>query len=773
MPGTLGVAGALMICVSGTPAQGQTPAVAAELPEVRVVETTPLIGSPQDRYLLPLATQVLDADDIGRTGIPSLTDALLAAVPSAMVNDAEGNAFQPDILFRGFTASAVAGTPEGLAIYVNGARFNDAFGDTVNWDLIPPTAIAAVSLEAANPLFGLNALGGSLNVRLKDGFAFDASDAAAYGGSWGRGTATVESGGHRDGAAYYVTADRTHDDGFRQTGASDLLRFYGDLGWRDAATELHLGLTHANDSLGNPGAAPIQALAANLSSIFTAPNVVDNDYLGVNLRGNRRLGDDASLQGTAYFQRLGQVVPNGITVEVMPCGGAPGLLCNDDGSVVIGANGQQVPAFRGAGPYSGLSVQQLDSHAYGVTLQITLRSAWAAHENRFVAGAAFDGSDSVFAGEQQIGGFDPYTREFLGPGVVQDQESEGINPVRVLSVTHDDGLFVADRLALAPDLYLQLAARFNDAHIDLEDLLGGPVNGGHDYRRLDPGAGLTYRVTDALQIYGGYSEANRAPTPLELSCASPSTPCSLLNFFVGDPALKQVVARTFEGGLRGQWSGIAEMPGDWNVDAYRTRSSDDIIYESTLYNPNLAFYTNAGQILRQGLEAELRLRAAEWRVTAGYAFTDAQYRTPLVLNSPSNPAASAGGLEPVLPGDRLPGIARQRAHFSLDVWATPRWNLGAEMAVQGSAYRFGDEANLAQPIGGYAIVNLDTSLRWGDHLTLFAVIDNVLDRRYDTYGSFGPVADVPWPNIPGGVTDTRTASPGKPLSGYAGVRARF
>jgi outer membrane receptor protein involved in Fe transport len=98
----------------------------------------------------------------------------------------ESNVFQPDILFRGFTASPVAGTSEGLAVYVNGMRFNDAFGDTVNWDLIPSVAIGTVNVEASNPVFGLNALGGSVNVQLKNGFTSQGGDATGYYGSYNR-----------------------------------------------------------------------------------------------------------------------------------------------------------------------------------------------------------------------------------------------------------------------------------------------------------------------------------------------------------------------------------------------------------------------------------------------------------------------------------------------------------------------------------------------------------------------------------------------------------
>ena len=138
--------------------------------QITVVAPTPLPGSSIDQDKVAETTQVIGSKEIDRTGIPSLTGALLENIPSVTLNDTSGNIFQPDILFRGFTASPVAGTSEGVAVYVNGARFNDPFGDTVNWDLIPSIAIDSITVEASNPVFGLNALGGSASVQMKDGF---------------------------------------------------------------------------------------------------------------------------------------------------------------------------------------------------------------------------------------------------------------------------------------------------------------------------------------------------------------------------------------------------------------------------------------------------------------------------------------------------------------------------------------------------------------------------------------------------------------------------
>jgi len=233
------------------------------------------------------------------------------------------------------------------------------------------------------------------------------------------------------------------------------------------------------------------------------------------------------------------------------------------------------------------------------------------------------------------------------------------------------------------------------------------------------------------------------------------------------------VARTVELGVRGKFADAIGGQITWNVDAYHTQNTNDIIYESTVDNPNLAFYTNAGKTLRQGIEANLRYDRGRLQLRAGYAFTDATFRTPLDLNSGNNPAADANGQVQVMPGDRIPGIPKHRANLILDYSWTDRWTFGGEAVVQSNAYRFGDESNLTSPVGGYMVVDLNAAYRPIDHVTVFAVVNNVFNRRYDTYGSFGPVGDVPWPNIAGGVTDPRTASPGMPIAVYGGVRVTF
>ena len=107
-------------------------------------------------------------------------------MPSVDIQSTSGNSLSPDVVYRGFVSSPIQGTPQGLAVYQNGVRVNEAFGDTVNWDMIPTFAIASMDMISNNPAFGLNALGGAVNIKMKDGFTYQGGKFEISGGSYGR-----------------------------------------------------------------------------------------------------------------------------------------------------------------------------------------------------------------------------------------------------------------------------------------------------------------------------------------------------------------------------------------------------------------------------------------------------------------------------------------------------------------------------------------------------------------------------------------------------------
>src|SRR5688572_2543651 len=149
---------------AGTLAQ---PASTVEV--IEVVGTTPL-GAELDTDRIATNVQTATADELKEQGALDLADFMNRNLGSVFVNEVQSNPLQPDVQYRGFVGSPLLGLPQGLAIYQDGVRLNEPFGDTVNWALIPESAIAGIYLvPGSNPLFGLNALGGAIAIRTKDG----------------------------------------------------------------------------------------------------------------------------------------------------------------------------------------------------------------------------------------------------------------------------------------------------------------------------------------------------------------------------------------------------------------------------------------------------------------------------------------------------------------------------------------------------------------------------------------------------------------------------
>jgi iron complex outermembrane receptor protein len=240
------------------------------LPTFEVVGVSPVPGGEIDRDKVPSNVQTIPGSDLSPTKTPSLLDGMVQSLPFVSLSDQSGNAFQRNLDYRGFTASPVPGTPQGLAVYQNGTRINEAFGDVVNWDFIPEMAIARMTLMPNNPLFGLNAIGGALSIDMKNGFNYHGTEVEARGGSYGRLSAGAQSGYQDGNYSAYVSADATNDKGWRDFSSSSYLRrMYVDLGAKGDQTEFHVSFTGADNTLGAVAATPVELLNQRWSSVYT------------------------------------------------------------------------------------------------------------------------------------------------------------------------------------------------------------------------------------------------------------------------------------------------------------------------------------------------------------------------------------------------------------------------------------------------------------------------------------------------------------------------
>ena len=292
-----------VLCALPSLALAQTtgePAGQTVLPQVNVVGSTPLLGSGVDRDKVPAETHVLTGADITREGPANALRALEENVGGVALDEAAANPFQPNLFYHGFQASPLQGNGQGLAVYLNGVRFNQPFGDTVNWDLLPDVAMDRIDLVGSNPVFGLNALGGALSVRLKNGFTYQGAEGDVYGGSFGRITGEFQYGRQSGDASTYIAGSATHMGGWRQFQSSDLYNIYGDVGWRSDRAEVHLNILGADTNLNGPGTTPVELIAADPSAQFTGPNLIANEYALVSLSGSVDVTERTSVQGIAY-----------------------------------------------------------------------------------------------------------------------------------------------------------------------------------------------------------------------------------------------------------------------------------------------------------------------------------------------------------------------------------------------------------------------------------------------------------------------------------------
>jgi len=798
------LASAILIFVLLVP--GRTHAQAIEpvgLPETVVYAPTPLGGNRTERketsvddaprtrvYVSPAVVQsvgatgdkvpanisVVDADQIRRTDSLNLTDALRQSVPGLITNEVAGNPFQPDVEFRGFVASPVSGTPQGLAVYQNGVRINEAFGDTVNWGLIPTSAIRSITVSTNNPAFGLNALGGALDVQMKNGFGYFGAEANLMGGSFGRLQASLQWGKQIGDVAVYGALEGLHDGGFRNFSATDIGRFYGDVGYRGADSEVHMNLGAGDSLIGATATVPVQLLQQYYGATYTTPQSTHNQVVYLNLTTTTDVAADWTIDGLAHVRRFQQRTVDGNSTETQPCLN-PALLCFGDNVIpAFGLDGTQLSNPFPAGAILGeIDRTTTVSTIVGATVQATNSPRLFDHVNHLVVGSSIDYGISHFGASTELGTVAPDyvvtgSGIFLGPS----GNPVTIGPVAMRSTNLYTGLYAVDTLDVTSRLSLTAGGRLNVANIDLEDQLGGRLNGNNDYIRFNPLIGGTYKINPALTAYTGYSESNRAPTPLELGCADPAHPCLIAAFLVSDPPLKQVVAKTVEAGLRGSTSldGV-QSTLTWKLGAFRTINFDDILATPSPVIQGFGFFQNVGSTLRQGIEMELKMKKASAEFCASYAFVDARFLNYLLLSS-NSPFANANGVIQVVPGDQIPAIPQHRFKAGVDFVVTDRFKVGGDALLVGSQYFVGDGSNQAPKLPPYAVFNLHGSYQIDKTIQLIGRIDNLFDNRYATYGTFFNTSALPDFAAGGAAfTDPRSVSPARPRAFYAGLHAVF
>ena len=756
---------------------------------------------------------VVESGDLEERRAPSLPDALNERLGAISLAGTTTNLFQPTLRFRGFTASPLLGLPQGIAVYQNGVRINEPFGDTVQFDLVPQFALDRIQLSAgADPTYGLNALGGALALRLKNGFDNAGFRGELSGGSFGRLTGTAEFGADRGGWAFYLGATRFDESGWRVASPSEVIQAVADVGYRKGSVDAGASFTYADTRLNGNGPAPIELLAVDRAAVFTFPDTTENRLAFGQGRFNLIMSPVWSVQVIGYYRDLDRRTLNGDEAEftvcdddVLPPSAPVNTLCaggagddgpdatgstraadtgGDDGADDGGAEPEVAPLVdvltgrfitdddaKGDGAFNQTATR---AKRYGAAFQAMATMDLVARDNVLVLGASADLAGVAFAFNSEVGTLTP-ERTVAGSGLfagIFRQAPDDLLNTDIDTENRAFGLYFTDTFSLTDRVHLTVSGRYNEARVEIADRLGTSLDGRHVFSRFNPGVGAVYQIIGITAVFARYTESNRVPTAAELSCADPTEPCRVPNAFVSDPSLEQAVARSVEGGARGrQVVGVGEV--EWVVTAYRTRIRDDILFVALPDLIGTGFFQNAGDTQRVGLDLELRGNVSRLSWFGSYTWVEATFESPVLL--PSNPAvnnaADDDGTLRVQPGDRLPGIPRHSLKGGVRYDVTETWNLAVETVVASSRVLFGDEGNDQAELDGYGVANLRSSYRLGENLELFVRVDNLFDAEYTTFGVLAeleidlhevPDASGPW-----------FVAPGVPRSAFAGVRFRF
>jgi len=749
----------------------------ADLPTVYVIGTMPLAGQELDSRLVAAHVQTATAEDLDRSLAIDLTAFMNRRLNGVYVNDIQNNPLQPDINYRGYTASPLLGTPQGLSVYLDGMRLNQPFGDVVSWDLIPRAALESLTLlPGSNPLFGLNTLGAALELRTKDGYTSPGSSVQTAYGSNGRLAVEVQTGNHAEnGFHWYATANRLTDDGWRDASPTEATQLFGKIGWRHGANDVSVTAAYADTDLTGNGLQEQRFLERDYASVYTKPDNTQNRSGLVSLGVHHEFTDRLSLSGNAYYREIRSAALNGdinddslganvyqpsaAELNALAAAGYTGYPLAGETAAntpfpywrcIANALLNTEPNERCNGMLNRTRTVQSDS---GISAQITRAVQNGVRSNRLTFGVAYLASHSQFAQSSQFGFLtsDRGIKTVDGPGAFADgsQDSENAFDARVdlTGRVHTSSVFVSDALGLTRSLALTLSGRYDHSTIDNSDGLTpggglGSLDGHHTFSRVNPAIGLTLNPSDSVGFYVGYNEGSRAPSAIELGCADPANPCRLPNAMAGDPPLDQVVTKTFEAGVRGNEGGTLT----WSVGVFRADNHDDILFVAD-EQAGFGYFKNFGATRRQGVEVGVDSRVGKFGIGGSFTYLDATYRSDELVNGEGNSSndAAAPGFEgniEIRSGDRIPLTPQHLARAYAEWSPTAQLSFDADVLYVGGSLARGNENNAHEPDGvyylgpgatpGYTVLNLGAHIRPAPHVLVFAEVTNLADSKYYT-----------------------------------------
>ena len=791
---------------------------------INVYSATPLPSLGLPLNIIPANIQIATPKAINTQSGVSLADYMSTNMQSVSVTEMGGNPWQPEVTFRGYSASPLLGMPQGMSTYVDGVRVNEPFGDVTLWDKIPNFAIGGMQLvPGSNPMYGLNTLGGAIAIQTKSGRQAQGVGIEAEYGSWNRQRALVEYGGvSKDGSMdFYIGHQTTKEDGWRQFSPSHLNQTFAKTGWQSEKTKLDLSYIGTDNKLIGNGFTPEHMLSGDRDQIHTRPDWTNNYYHHLALNGSHWVNNDVMLSGNAYYRKSNRHTKNGDLYEGDMDSGDRHFTYS---TLRCDASQRSAVADRGECELKGsvLNTTHTKQDNYGIAGQMTFNQDFMGMKNQFIAGTGFDYSLIRFRQNELVnlssetegtvtfeGGasaesstdvWDASRQAILaGAGSLPQTQTVGLTGKQWTA-----SLFATDTLSLSDKWHLNAGVRYNHTKVDNNDTLRGayvPVTNERsltatdDYKRLNPSIGITHTPTDKLSIFGTYSESSRAPTSIELGCSNPAVGCLLPSAMADDPPLKQVVAKTYDFGARGSLTEEIK----WNASIYHAMNHQDLQFIRAGTSTSRGYYSNVGRTQRQGLDLGLSGQLDRFRWNASYSYIRATFDSDFSLVNSANSSAPDSGddksIYNVTKGNRMPSIPDHQFKARAQYDVTPKWSIGTNVVYFSDQYVMGNEnnkhvANTADclasngtlrdndracgsgKISDYTVVNLDTQYNFGGGWKAFAKAINIFDNDYYVAGRLAETM-FDASGAYGEEIKSRGVIPGAPRAAWIGMRYEF
>jgi outer membrane receptor protein involved in Fe transport len=701
---------------------GVQPEPAAPATSVEASEDIVVIGRlpqpPLPPSSVPSAVQVLDVEELRRSGIPGLPDALAGQVPGLTLSDEQGNSYQPDLSLRGFQATSVTGVPQGVSVFLDGVRINEPTAEEINFDLLPTEDLDRIEvIPGPSVVFGRNTLAGAINLITRRGKEGSAASAEVSAGSAGLQKYRVRVSGRTGPVDLYLSGTQTQEDGWRNATDARLTKLFGKIGFRANGTDLTLSYQHADNRIAQAGPLPASALDSNRAANYTAGDFFAPRLDQLALNGRRDLGEGFTVSANG-FGRLLHVEQFNVNL--------------------IGENSRLLSRTASAG-----GTVQLDraGTVLGKWNLVSMGLEYAHSDVEVSVFGAHDLDTKVRDRQDALAAFLQDTFRLARAALLHGDELILTAAARWDFIRHR----IADQSPTAPGR---------------EDASGAPA-----FRRLDPLIGLNYNLSPDHGVYASWSQGFRAPALLELTCAGPAAICPGLQAGTApDPPLNPVRTTSYEIGLR-------TRPRPWlagQLSAWRTEVVDDIFSVSPAGTTGV-YFQNVGRTRRQGIEASLRGKPAAWLgASASYAFTEARFEDEVVLATPRRTADCAGAScnEQVRAGSEFPLVPRHRAHAAVEVQPYAWLSLFLSGTFVGSQRLRGDEENVAPKLDPW--FSLEGGVRASAAgFAAWVRCTNLLDARYSSFGTYAPNAKLP------GAPVEPFLTPGRPFQIFAGLSYGF